>query len=328
MISHRRAIAGTGNISRFAFRYGAGSQLPAGSAGWIAGALIAAMMVFAHDASAAPSFGLAGTSQAGTGTLSVAWPTHSANDIGLLIVETANEAVTLGTNAADWTQVTNSPQGTGTPANALAPRLTVFWSRATSSSMGAVGVNDSGDHQIAQIITFTGVTRSGNPWDVTAGDVAASATTAVSIPGATTTVPDTLVVAIVANAADTNTAQTSLMTNSSLSSIAERTDVNTNSGLGGGFGVDTGVKTAAGAYNATTTTLATTSTQGRMSVALRPGIIIGDTTEPGNVTRAPGGAATNLDAFTLQTTSGSDTVTGATVTLVCSTCGGVNAYTG
>src|SRR5207245_979898 len=248
MISHRRAIAGTGNISRFAFRYGAGSQLPAGSAGWIAGALIAAMMVFAHDASAAPSFGLAGTSQAGTGTLSVAWPTHSANDIGLLIVETANEAVTLGTNAADWTQVTNSPQGTGTPANALAPRLTVFWSRATSSSMGAVGVNDSGDHQIGQIITFTGVTRSGNPWDVTAGDVAATTTTAVSIPGATTTVLDTSVVAIVAHGVDSGSAQSSGWTNASLASITERADSNTTSGNGGGVGVASGAKATAGAY--------------------------------------------------------------------------------
>src|SRR6266700_4981461 len=143
MISYGRAIAGTGNSSRFASR-----------AGWIAGALIAAMMVFAHDASAAPSFGLAGTSQAGTGTISVSWPTHATNDIGLLVIQTDNQAVTLGTNAADWTQVTNSPQGTGTSAAAGATRLTVFWSRATSSSMGAVGVNDSGDHQIAQIITF------------------------------------------------------------------------------------------------------------------------------------------------------------------------------
>src|SRR2546430_2163502 len=253
MISHRRAIAGTGNISRFAFRYGAGSQLPAGSAGWIAGALIAAMIVFAHDASAAPSFGLAGTSQAGTGTISVSWPTHAANDIGLLVIETDNNAVTLGTNAADWTQVTNSPQGTGTPggAGALATRLTVFWSRATSSSMGAVGVTNTGDHKIGQIITFTGVTRSGNPWDVTAGDVAATTTTAVSIPGATTTVLDTGVVAIVAHGVDSGSSQTTGWTNASLASITERADRNTTSGNGGGAGVASGAKATAGAYNAT-----------------------------------------------------------------------------
>src|SRR2546427_7624661 len=236
MISHRRAIAGTGNISRFAFRYCAGRQIPAGSVRWIAGALIGAMMVFAHDASAAPSFGLAGTSQAGTGTISVAWPTHATNDIGLLVIETDNDLVTLGTNAADWTQVTNSPQGTGTTGGANgtanATRLTVFWSRATSSSMGAVGVTNTGDHKIGQIITFTGVTRSGNPWDVTAGDVAATTTTAVSIPGATTTVLDTSVVAIVAHGVDSGSAQSSGWTNASLASITERADSNTTSGNG------------------------------------------------------------------------------------------------
>src|SRR5438876_440728 len=133
--------------------YGAGRQIPARSLGWIAGAMIAATLAFAHQAAAAPpTYQAAGTIQSGTGTLSgataVAWPAHAINDIGLLIIETQNEAVTLGTNAANWTQVTNSPQGTGTTNN-TGTRLTVFWSRATSTSMGAVGVNDSGDHQIA-----------------------------------------------------------------------------------------------------------------------------------------------------------------------------------
>src|SRR5712691_594901 len=104
MISHRRAIAGTGNSSRFVSR-----------AGWIAGALIAAMiMAFTHDASAAPSFSSAGGVASGTGSITVNWPTHATNDIGLLIIENDNNVVTLGANAADWTLVTNSPQGTGT----------------------------------------------------------------------------------------------------------------------------------------------------------------------------------------------------------------------
>src|SRR3989441_9971888 len=186
--------------------------------------LIAVTLAFAHQASAAPpTYQAAGTIQSGTaaltGATAVAWPAHAINDIGLLIIETQNEAVTLGTNAANWTQVTNSPQGTGTTNN-TGTQLTVFWSRATSTSMGAVGVNDAGDHQIAQIITFRGVTTSGNPWDVTAGDVAASTTTAVSIPGATTTVPATLVVAIVSNGSDISSAQIpGSFTNSDLSSV-------------------------------------------------------------------------------------------------------------
>jgi hypothetical protein len=313
-------------------RFRAGRQIPAGSVWWIAGGLIAAMMVFAHHASAAsaPIFQAAGTAQAGTGTLSVAWPTHQAEDVGLLIIQTNNQAVTLGTNAADWTQVTNSPQGTGTAGTSGATRLTVFWSRATSSAMGAVGINDSGDHQIAQIITFRGVTNTGNPFDVTAGNVASSASTSVSIPGTTTTVGNTLVVAIVANATSTTTAQTSGWANSSLSSVTERADTNNTVGFGGGFGVATGVKAAAGAYNATTATLATSSRQGRMSIALPPPVTtLANGTNPGNVTIAPGLAtATDVNAFTLQTTgvSNTDTVTAARVTL--SGCSAPGCYVG
>src|SRR3989442_10658694 len=141
--------------------------------------LIAVTLAFAHQASAAPpTYQAAGIIQSGTaaltGATAVAWPAHAINDIGLLIIETQNEAVTLGTNAANWTQVTNSPQGIGTTETSRT-RLTVFWSRATSTSMGNVGLTGTGmDHQIAQILTFRGVTTSGNPWDVTAGDVAAS----------------------------------------------------------------------------------------------------------------------------------------------------------
>jgi concanavalin A-like lectin/glucanase superfamily protein/putative pyrroloquinoline-quinone binding quinoprotein len=227
----------------------------------------------ARTGSPAPTYQAAGAAQAGTGALTVPWPTHQADDIGLLIIENDNNAVTLGANAANWTQVTNSPQGTGPTGQtgAAATRLTVFWSRATSGML-SVGVNAVSNHQRAQILTFRGVITSGDPWNwnATAGDVAATAGTAVSIPGATTTVNQTLVVAIVANGADTNTLQTSSWANADLLSLTERANGNTNAGNGGGFGVATGVKEAAGPYAATTAGLSISSVQARMSIALRP----------------------------------------------------------
>src|SRR5438552_8480929 len=270
--------------------YGAGRQIPARSLGWLAGAMIAVTLAFAHQASAAPpTYQAAGTVQSGTGTLTVAWPAHAINDIGLLIIETQNEAVTLGTNAANWTTVTNSPQGTGTTSTGT--KLTVFWSRATSTSMGAVGVNDSGDHQIAQIITFRGVVATGHPWDVTAGDVTPSTTTAVSIPGATTTVQDTLVVAIVSNGSDINAAQIpGSFTNSDLSSVTKQQDNQTTASGGGGFTVATGSKALAGAYGPTSATLGFSSLQGRMSIALRPPFTKLQLLMPGE-TAAPGTAS-------------------------------------
>src|SRR2546422_1778612 len=273
--------------------YGAGRQIHARSLGWIAGAMIAATLAFAHQASAAPpTYQAAGTIQSSTSTtLSVPWPAHAINDIGLLIIETQNEAVTLGTNVANWTQVTNSPQGTGTTNN-TGTRLTVYWSRATSTSMGAVGVNDSGDHQIAQIITFRGVVATGNqPWDVTAGDTTPSTTTAVLIPGATTTVQDTLVVAIVSNGSDLSAAQVpGSFTNSDLSSVTKRQDNNTTASGGGGFTVATGSKALAGAYRPTSGTLGLSAPPGRMSIALRPPFTKLQLLMPGG-TAAPGTAS-------------------------------------
>src|SRR5256885_17230014 len=94
--------------------YGAGRQIPAGSVRWIAGAMIAAILAFADQASAAPpTYQAVGTVQSGiaalTGATAVAWPAHAINDIGLLIIQTDNQAVTLGTNGGDWNQLSNSP---------------------------------------------------------------------------------------------------------------------------------------------------------------------------------------------------------------------------
>src|SRR5207245_8321307 len=76
----------------------------------------------------------------------------------------------------------------------------------------------------------------------------------------------------------------------------------------------------------TSATLGFSSLQGRMSIALRPPFTttIADGTNPGNTTIAPGAAATDVDAFTLQTSSGNDTVTAATVTLAAGTWAGIN----
>ena len=217
---------------------------------------------------AAPTYQALGSAVNGTGAITVAWPAHQANDVALLVVETANQAVTLSTPAG-FAAVTNSPQSTGTAGGTAATRLTVFWKRATTSAEASAVVADSGDHQDARIITFRGVVASGNPWDVTAGNTAA-ASTSVSIPGATTTVANTLVVAIVANATDTTSSRTSAWANASLASITERMDSNTTQGNGGGIGIGVGVKATAGAYSATTATLATSSVQARMSIALKP----------------------------------------------------------
>jgi hypothetical protein len=209
----------------------------------------------------------AGAKASGTGAVTPALPTGwQANDIFLLFCETANEAVTAPTG---WTEVASSPQGTGTAGGTSATRLTVFWRRATSSET-APTIADPGDHICAGILAFRNVVETGNPWDVTVGDVLTTASTSVTIPGATTTVPGCMVVVAVATGPDTTTAQCSGWTNTNLQNLQELVDYYTNSGNGGGFGVAAGTMTNAGNYGSTTATVATSFVQGRISIALKP----------------------------------------------------------
>jgi hypothetical protein len=63
-----------------------------------------------------------------------------------------------------------------------------------------------------------------------------------------------------------------------------------------------------------------------IAVALQPAVTttLGNGTDPSNASLGPGGAATMADAFTLQTSSGTDAVTAVTVTLATGTSGGLS----
>jgi hypothetical protein len=253
-----------------------------------------------------PTFVAAGAVASGTGAITPALPAGIAtNDILLLSLETANQAISISNqNGGTWTEVTNSPQGTGTAAAAAATRLTVFWSRY-NGTQGAPTTSDSGNHQLGRIIAVRGATTSGNPWNVTAGGVEATADTSGAIPGATTTVTDTLVVAAIATALPdaTGTANFSAWANSNLTSITERTDNTVTAGNGGGLGIATGVKATAGAYGDTTVTVGTSAAKGMMSIALTAAA----PQPPGQASNpSPANAATGVSTTaTLSWTAGS-----------------------
>ncbi len=122
------------------------------------------------------------------------------------------------------------------------------------------------------MIAIRGATTSGNPWDVTGSGVDATASTTATIPGATTTVANTLVVvaAAVGLPNSNGTSNFSAWTNSNLSSITKRIDNTRNVGVGGGIGVATGGKATAGAYGNTTVTLAASAKKGMMCIAIKP----------------------------------------------------------
>lgn len=207
---------------------------------------------------AQPVFQALGTGVSGIGTLAPAWPTHQANDIALLFIETANQAPSETTSG--WTSLTGA--GTGTAGAAGSVRCDVYWKRAASSSEAAAGVSDSGDHQVAQILTFRGCAVTGTPVFLgSAGSVTPAQGAVSTAPGSLPATSDSLVVIFVANATDTATAQTSGWTNANLTNLTERTDFNAIGGVGGGFGVATGGWVGPGDYGTTTATLATSSKQ-------------------------------------------------------------------
>lgn len=293
------------------------------------------------EANAAPTFQAAGAAVTGTGAVSPAWPAHQVNDIALLFVEsTGGEAATLSTPAS-FVAVTNSPQFTGTGTNGT--RLTVFWARATTTTMPSPTVADPGDHVYARILTYRGVVTTGNPWDVTGGGVVATASTVLAVTSITTTVADTLIVQAVARHRDRADAEFSAQTNVNLTGIAERADGGTTSGNGGGLAVWDGVKSLAGATGTTTATVSRTNIMAFLSIALKPALVLhhiriehdgtASTCAPEPITiKACANALcstfytlTNVTGVGLSPTGGAYTWTPGTTVAISAVAGGINS---
>ena len=215
---------------------------------------------------ALPAFKSVGALGTAVGSPTVLWPTHAPGDLGLLCIETCGGEAVPSTPVG-WTPLPNSPQATG--AGATGTRLTVFYKFAAKSNEFGENPADSGDHNSAVIVVFSGVSTVGVPWDVIAGDVKGTASTSVSLPSVTTTVVDTLIVHIATHDIDIGTAQFSGHTNAALANLTERCDLSSTQGNGGGIAVWTGEKTTAGAIGTTTATVAS-SVNAMLTIALRP----------------------------------------------------------
>jgi hypothetical protein len=201
-----------------------------------------------------------------TGTLTVAWPTHAVDDIALLFVETQGAAsASLGT-ANGFVEVTNSPKTTGSAGTGT--KLSVYWCRATSSSMASPIMAAGTDHQYGVIITYRNCKNSGNPFDTTHGGVKATASTSATISGTiATSVANALQVEVITSDVDATAAFASGQTNASLASFNERFDAGTTDGNGGGIAVWDWYKVVAGVPSNTTLTV-TNSINAFMKISL------------------------------------------------------------
>lgn len=211
-----------------------------------------------------------GLVQSGTGALTVPLPSGaSGGDLAIIFIETANQNSVPG--LAGWTTIANP--GTGTGGGTAATRMGVFRKILDAGDIitGSVAVSDSGNHQIAQMVTFSGHDPV-DPIGAVDSDVAATASTSVTCPAITTTRNNSMVVHCVARALPDGATAPGFRTwaNASLSSFAQQTDVNTAAGNGGGFTMARGILVTAGGSGTGTCTLGTSTVQARVTFAINP----------------------------------------------------------
>jgi len=284
----------------------------------LAAPLLALLLLVAAipDTAQAASFQAAGSAQSGRGAVQPQWPSHQVGDVALLFVESASgQAVNLSA-AAGFVEVSGSPQYTSGGSSTSGTRVTVFWNRATSTSMPTPTVADAGDHVNAQILTYRGVVATGNPWDVTGGNDKPSASNSISLSSVTTTVANTLIVQVATKDLDSSSPGFSAQSNGNLTGITERTDIGTQSGNGGGFAVWDGGKATAGAIG-TTTVSVTNSVNAFLTIALKPLVVV----SAANSTVVASPTSVVADNFTTSTITvtlkngSNNPVSGKTVTL-------------
>ena len=244
---------------------------------------------------ALPTYVAAGASDNNIAALSLPLPTGwAAGDIHLLLVETANEAVTTPTGYTELGVQAN--RGSGTAAGTDATRLAVYWRRAVAGDTDPVAVADAGNHAVGIIAGFRGCITTGNPWDVFADSVEATSDTSVSITGVTTTVADCLVIYAFTSGFDAGTDQMSgAPSNASLANLTQRFDANGAAGNGGTIVLVTGEKATAGATGTLTATLLNASRKGQLVLALKPPVggtlytqgVAGTTTPTGATVKQP-----------------------------------------
>jgi hypothetical protein len=156
-------------------------------------------------------------------------------DILILFLQTADARIYLeDKNGGIWRSLARnvaSPQSVGTGNDKV--HITAYYSRY-NGHQGAPTTNDSGSHQLGVILAFCGVVAQGVPWDTADGNRRGDVDTNGFTPGATTSVPNTLIVGAVATAltrADGFHNFSGWRISSGMTQVTERVDVSTSLGI-------------------------------------------------------------------------------------------------
>ena len=217
----------------------------------------------------APIFSGRGTENSSTGSVTYDYPfPFRGGEFLLAIIEDANEAATPTPTPSGWTLLPGTPVGTGTAAGAASTAIRGYYKFAASGDTPSFTLGDLGNHQVGALFSVLGVDAT-NPFDVAAVTDTAAASTAVVFSSITTVTNDALVLCFVADAFDSSTAQGSAFAHAGLTGVGSGS-FNTASGNGGGISYLYGVCAAAGATGTGSCTLANSSVQALLTIALRP----------------------------------------------------------
>ena len=194
----------------------------------------------------------------------------TTDDIELLWVESADEAITLST-ANGFAEVAGSPISVPNATATIRTRGALFWRRY--AGQGNPTIATTTNHLIARRIAVSGCVASGDPWDFVQVSSEAVEDTSGSATGNTTLDANRFIVILGgASKPDANsTAEFDAIANASLTSLTERADNATNVGNGGFILAITGEMLTAGTVSATTYTKVTAAYKWHFVVALKPG---------------------------------------------------------
>lgn len=268
---------------------------------------------------AAPTYQAFSAIAASTGAdVTVTLPAHAANDILLVgvIVRDVDDTITW---PSGWTEIATVDRGT-------TARYWWAWKRAASSAETnpLVDKSTATGNTYAAVITYRGAARAGDPWEVK-GTAQTRTTDPSVLTGISTLTADSLVVAAMPGE-DNNNA--SIITTGTDPAAYTEHYVESTTGDDGVVTFSEAVRTTAGATGDVSVNWNTAVPVGwgGILLALVPPRVttLGDGTDPGNSTVAPGSTTTDLDAFTLATDYSTDSITALTVTLSSGTYAGLS----
>lgn len=190
----------------------------------------------------------------------------NVDDLILIFLGSANQAFTP---VSGYLQVPDSPRGAGTAGGAGAVRLTIFYKFSDGTETTYV-TGDSGNHNLVSSLIISGVDKV-NPFNANAGNTAA-ASTAITCPAVTTSVPECLIINAINTDRDANTVGSYFTSpsNANLANITIQVNKTSNIQQGGGLGIISGEKATAGSTDTTAVTQGASEETARITLALAP----------------------------------------------------------